>query len=103
LKLTEAGCRLGSGGGGTQHQVPDETKKVKEMRFNLSLLSNTLCLIMNFSIYLLEVVIIVKNIERHHIVGEKRGVTSQKERHRGQVFFLDIYCPISYKDPAHLQ
>jgi hypothetical protein len=25
------------------------------------------------------------------------------KKHRGQVFILDIYCPISYKDPIHLQ
>ncbi len=27
----------------------------------------------------------------------------KEQKHRGQVFILDIYCPISYKDPIHLQ
>jgi len=40
------------------------------------------------------------------LVVTMRPMTPQqaiREKHRGQVFILDINCPISYKDPIHLQ
>jgi len=61
MDVTELYCRFGSGGAETQRYVPDENI-LKEMRFNVALLVNVLRLINNFSIYLLEFVIIVKNL-----------------------------------------
>ena len=39
----------------------------------------------------------------HSIGAGYRMPNTAAEKHRGQVFILDICNPISYKDPIHLQ